>query len=32
VSSERRKYIPIGFMDKDVIASNKIQMIPNAST
>lgn len=31
VSSERRKYIPIGFLNKDVIASNKLQMIPNAS-
>jgi hypothetical protein len=31
VSSERRKYIPIGFLSKDVIASNKLQMIPNAS-
>lgn len=31
VSSERRKYIPIGFIDKSVIASNKIQMIPNAT-
>lgn len=31
VSTQRRKYIPIGFLDKDVIASNKLQMIPNAS-
>jgi type I restriction-modification system DNA methylase subunit len=31
VSSERRKYIPIGFLTHDVIASNKLQMIPNAS-
>ncbi len=30
VSSERRKYIPIGFMDKSVIASNKLLIIPNA--
>ncbi len=31
VSSERRKYIPIGFLTKDVIASNKLQMLPNAT-
>lgn len=31
VSSERRKYIPIGFLTHEVIASNKLQMIPNAS-
>ena len=31
VSSEKRKYIPIAFVDKSVIASNKIQMIPNAT-
>ncbi len=31
VSSERRMYIPIGFLKKDVIASNKLQMIPNAT-
>lgn len=31
VSSERRKYIPIGFIEKEVIASNKIQMIGNAT-
>lgn len=30
VSSERRKYIPIGFLDKSSIASNKLQMIPEA--
>lgn len=30
VSSERRKYIPIGFLGEDVIASNKLQMIPDA--
>ena len=30
VSSERRKYIPIGFMDKSIIASNKLLIIPNA--
>lgn len=31
VSSERRLYIPIGFLDKSTIASNKIQMIPGAT-
>ncbi|MBR7074211.1 MAG: methylase [Oscillospiraceae bacterium] len=30
VSSERRRYIPIGFMDKSVIASNKLLIIPDA--
>ncbi len=31
VSSERRRYIPIGFMDKNVIASNKLLIIPDAT-
>ena len=31
VSSERRKYIPIAFFDKTFIASNTVQMVPNAS-
>ncbi|TLU81856.1 MAG: class I SAM-dependent DNA methyltransferase [Chlorobium sp.] len=31
VSSEKRKYIPIGFMSKDVIASNLCLIIPNAT-
>lgn len=31
VSSERRRYIPIGFMDKSVIASNLVSIIPNAT-
>ena len=31
VSSERRKYIPIGFLNSDVIASNKLQTIPNGT-
>ncbi len=31
VSSEKRKYIPIGFLDKDIIASDQIQIIPNAT-
>jgi len=30
VSSENRKYIPIGYLDKDVIASNKIYMVIGA--
>lgn len=30
VSSERRKYIPIGFMSHDIICSNLLFMIPNA--
>lgn len=29
VSSERRDYIPIGFMDSHTVPSNKIYMIPN---
>ena len=31
VSSERRKYIPIGFMTPDIIASNKLYIISNAT-
>ena len=31
VSSENRKYIPIGYMDKDIITSNANFTIPNAS-
>ena len=31
VSSERRRYIPIGFMDKSIIASNKLLIVPEAS-
>ena len=31
VSSERRKYIPIGFMSKDVIAGDSTMIIPNAT-
>ena len=31
VSSEKRRYVPIGFMDYDVIASDAVQIIPNAS-
>jgi len=31
VSSENRRYIPIGYVDKDTVASNKIYMIPDAN-
>ncbi|MGN0856363.1 MAG: DNA methyltransferase [Candidatus Spyradenecus sp.] len=31
VSSEARQYVPIGFMDASVIASNLVQLIPNAT-
>jgi len=31
VSSERRKYIPIGFMTSNTIASDAVQIIPNAT-
>lgn len=31
VSSERRRYIPIGFMDRSVIASNKLLIVPGAT-
>lgn len=31
VSSERRKYVPIGFMNVNVIASNAVQIVPNAT-
>jgi hypothetical protein len=31
VSSERRKYIPIGFLEPTIIASNKIQLVPSAT-
>ena len=30
-SSERRKYVPIGYVHKDVIASNATFIVPNAS-
>ncbi|MBQ3657368.1 MAG: class I SAM-dependent DNA methyltransferase [Bacteroidales bacterium] len=30
-SSEKRRYIPIGYMDKDVISSNANLIIPNAT-
>lgn len=28
-SSERRRYVPIGFMTPDIIASNKLYLVPN---
>ncbi|MDR3240153.1 MAG: class I SAM-dependent DNA methyltransferase, partial [Clostridiales bacterium] len=31
VSSERRKYIPIGFLDKDTIPTNLVLIIPDAT-
>ena len=31
VSSENRKYVPIGFMKAGVIASNAVQIVPNAN-
>ena len=30
VSSERRRYVPIGFMSPDVLCSNQVNMVPNA--
>ena len=32
VSTQRRKYVPIGFLPEDVIAGNKLYIIPGAST
>lgn len=31
VSSENRRYIPIGYVDKDVILSNAVQTLPNGN-
>ncbi|VWX52295.1 DNA methyltransferase [Micrococcus luteus] len=31
VSSERRRYIPIGFISPEVLCSNKVRLIPNAT-
>ena len=31
VSSERRRYIPIGYMDAESVASNAVQILPNAT-
>lgn len=31
VSSERRRYIPLGFMSPNVLCSNKLRLMPNAT-
>ena len=31
VSSERRRYVPIGFATQDIISSNAVQIVPNAT-
>jgi hypothetical protein len=31
VSSEKRKYIPIGFLSPDIIVNDSVQLIPNAT-
>ncbi len=31
VSSERRPYIPLGFLNPEVLASNKLRLLPNAT-
>ena len=31
VSSEKRKYIPMGYMDESVLCSNKLRLMPDAS-
>ena len=31
VSSERRRYVPMGFLDNDIIASDAVQIIPSAT-
>ena len=31
VSSERRKYVPMGFMTPDIMCSNLVKLVPNAS-
>ena len=31
VSSERRRYVPMGFMDDSVLCSNKVRLMPNAT-
>lgn len=31
VSSEKRRYVPMGFMDDSVLCSNKLRLMPNAS-
>ena len=31
VSSQRRRYIPMGFLTSDIVCSNKLQLIPDAT-
>ena len=31
VSSQRRRYIPFGYMDDSVLCSNKVRLMPNAT-
>jgi len=31
VSSERRRYVPIGYMTPEILCSNKVRLMPNAS-
>lgn len=31
VSSERRRYIPVGYVNKDIIANNKVSIIPDGT-
>ena len=31
VSSENRRYVPIGFLDANTICTNKVQIVPNAT-
>ncbi len=31
VSSERRRYIPVAFLSKEIVASNTVQLVPNAT-
>lgn len=31
VSSQRRRYVPIGYMDDTVLCSNKVRLMPNAT-
>ena len=31
VSSERRRYVPIGYVEPDIIAANTVYVLPNAS-
>lgn len=31
VSSERRRYVPIGFMNSNIISSDAVQIVPNAT-